>query len=60
MEQKDYTILRVRKETHRLLKRIAVFSEESMVQTLDRLARQEWARIQKGEQGGAPVQEDQA
>ena len=60
MQTHKYTVLRVRKETRQLLRRIAAAYDESMVQTLDRLARQEWARIQKGEQPHAPVQEDQA
>ncbi len=60
METSQYTILRVRKETRNMLKLVAVLSHESMVETIDRLARQELARIQKGEQSSAPQQEDQA
>lgn len=60
METPHYTVLRVRKETRNMLKLVAVLSHESMVETLDRLARQELARIQKGEPSRAPQQEDQA
>jgi hypothetical protein len=60
MEKQRYTVLRVRRETHQLFRRIAAMSDESMVETLDRLAHQEWARIQK-EQGkpDALVQKEQ-
>jgi len=53
METQKYTVLRVRRETHQLFRRIAAMSDESMVQTLDRLAHQEWARIQQTEQSRA-------
>jgi predicted negative regulator of RcsB-dependent stress response len=47
METEKYTVLRVRKTTRDLLKLVSVLSHESMVETIDRLARQELARIQK-------------
>jgi len=47
METAKYTVLRVRKTTRDLLKLVSVFSHASMVETIDRLARQELARIQK-------------
>ena len=59
METQKYTVLRIRKETRQLLRRIAATYDESMVQTIDRLARQEWTRIQKGELSRASEQEDQ-
>jgi hypothetical protein len=42
-----YTVLRVRKTTRDTLKLVSVLSHESMGQTIDRLAQQELARIQK-------------
>ena len=47
METEKYTVLRVRKTTRDLLKLVSVLSHESMVETIDRLARQELARLQK-------------
>ena len=47
MEAKQYTVLRVRKTTRDTLKLVSVLSHESMVETIDRLARQELARLQK-------------
>ncbi len=47
MEIQKYTVLRVRKTTRDTLKLVSVLSHESMGQTIDRLARQELARIQK-------------
>jgi hypothetical protein len=47
METEKYTVLRVRKTTRDMLKLVSVLSHESMVETIDRLARQERARIQK-------------
>lgn len=63
MEQEKYQMLRIWKTTHSLLRRIAAFSDESLVETLDRLAKQEWQRLQRQEQKGtsdASVQENQA
>jgi len=47
METEKYTVLRVRKTTRDLLKLVSVLSHASMVETIDRLARQELARIQE-------------
>ncbi len=47
METEQYTVLRVRKTTRDLLKLVSVLSHESMVETIDRLARQELAHLQK-------------
>ena len=47
METAQYTVLRVRKTTRDILKLVAVLSHESMMETIDRLARQELTRLQK-------------
>jgi hypothetical protein len=47
METEQYTVLRVRKTTRDLLKLVSVLSHASMVETIDRLARQELARLQE-------------
>jgi len=47
METEQYTVLRVRKTTRDLLKLVSVLTHASMVETIDRLARQELARLQK-------------
>ena len=47
METEKYTVLRVRKTTRDLLKLVSVLSHASMVETIDRLARQELGRLQK-------------
>src|SRR6266480_844464 len=47
MEAPKYTVLRVRKTTRDTLKLVSVLSHESMVETIDRLARQELTRLQK-------------
>lgn len=46
----EYVTLRVRKDTQRKLKIIAALSEESMLETLERLVTTEWERIQKVKQ----------
>ena len=53
MESQKYTVLRVRKTTRDTLKLVSVLSHESMVRTIDRLARQELVRIQTEQ--GKPV-----
>ncbi len=45
METQKYTVLRVRKTTRDTLKLVSALSHESMGQTIDRLARQELARL---------------
>ena len=60
METEQYTVLRVRKATRDLLKLVSVFSHASMVETIDRLARQELARLQKEqEQPDATLHKEQ-
>jgi hypothetical protein len=49
MEEQKYTVLRVRKTTRDTLKLVSVLSHESMVETIDRLARQELGRLQKSQ-----------
>jgi hypothetical protein len=53
MEAKDYITLRVRKDTQRTLKVVAALCEESMLDTLDRLVTQEYARVQGLQKGKA-------
>ena len=59
MKIPEYTVLRVRKTTRDMLKLVSVLSRESMVETMDRLARQELARIQKEEKSDVALQKDQ-
>jgi hypothetical protein len=59
MKIPEYTVLRVRKTTRDMLKLVSVLSRESMVETIDRLARQELARIQKEEKSNVALQKDQ-
>jgi hypothetical protein len=56
MEAEKYTVLRVRRTTRDTLKLVSVLSHESMVETIDRLARQELTRLQKrqGKKDGIP------
>jgi len=42
----DYITLRIRKTTQRKLKIVAALSEESMLDTLERLVSQEYERLQ--------------
>ncbi|GHO51956.1 hypothetical protein [Ktedonobacter robiniae] len=63
MNTKDYITLRVRKDTHKKLRVVSAFSEESMLDTLDRLVTQEYDRLhgqRKGTQHDATQQKDQA
>ena len=56
MEAEQYTVLRVRRTTRDTLKLVSVLSHESMVETIDRLARQELTRLRKrqGKKDGIP------
>lgn len=47
MEKEKYQVLRIWKTTHRILRQIAAQTDESLVELLDRLAREEQARIQE-------------
>jgi hypothetical protein len=61
MEQEKYQVLRIWKHTHRTLRKIAAFTGESLVEAIERLATEEWKRIQrKGEKSlDAAEPEDQ-
>lgn len=60
MAQDKYQVLRIWKQTHHTLRKIAAFTGESLVQVLERLANEEWQRVQqKGENKRAPMQENQ-
>jgi hypothetical protein len=61
MEHERYQVLRIWKQTHQTLRKIAAFTGESLVEALERMANEEWRRIQqKGERGDAADQKDQA
>ena len=50
MEQEKYQMLRIWKHTHRTLRKIAAETGESLVEALERMANEEWQRVQqKGE-----------
>ncbi len=51
--------IRVRKDTQRKLKIVAALSQESMLETLERLVNAEFDRLQKGGKTSAIMQEDQ-
>ena len=62
MNTKDYITLRVRKDTHKKLRVVSALSEESMLDTLDRLVTQEYDRLhgqRKGTRHDAALQKDQ-
>jgi hypothetical protein len=60
MAQDKYQVLRIWKQTHHTLRKIAAFTGESLVQVLERMAKEEWQRVQqRGEHKRAPVQENQ-
>ena len=60
MEVKTYITLRVRKETQRKLKIVVALSQESMLETLERLVQQEYERLhQKANKPNAAVQKDE-
>jgi hypothetical protein len=46
MKDKAYTMLRIRETTHRQLRLIAALSDERLIDTIERLAAQELARLQ--------------
>lgn len=50
MEQERYQVLRIWKTTHRLLRQIAALTDESLVELLERMAREEYQRRQTQEQ----------
>jgi len=46
MDKSDYTMLRIREQTHRKLRLIAALSDERMIDTVERLAAQELERLE--------------
>lgn len=50
MDKEPYQTMRVWVKTHRLLRLIAAYTNESMVEVLQRLAEQEYQRVQQEEQ----------
>lgn len=47
MNTPQYQVLRIWKTTHRILRQIASQTDESLVELLDRMAREEQQRIQR-------------
>jgi hypothetical protein len=58
METRTYVNMRVRKDTQRKLKVVAALRQQSMLDTLDYLVAQEYARLQKGGKRDATVHKD--
>jgi hypothetical protein len=54
MEQQDYLNIRIRKETHRVLRHIVAYTDERIIAMIDRLARQELQRLREQERYAAP------
>lgn len=59
MEAKNYSSLRIRKDTQRKLKIVAALRQESMLETLDFLVAQEYERLQEGGKHDAAHKKDQ-
>lgn len=62
MEQ-TYQLIRIWKKTHQTLRKIAAFTNESLVEALERMANEEWQRVQqrqKGDKQNVTHKEDQA
>jgi hypothetical protein len=47
MEQEKYQVLRIWKQTHHTLRKIAAETGESLVEALERMANEEWQRLQQ-------------
>ena len=47
MEQEKYQVLRIWKQTHRTLRKIAAETGESLVEALERIANEEWRRLEQ-------------
>jgi len=47
MEQEKYQVLRIWKQTHRTLRKIAAETVESLVEALERMANAEWRRLEQ-------------
>ena len=52
MEQ-TYQLIRIWKRTHQTLRKIAAETDESLVEALERMANEEWRRLQQQEGGQA-------
>lgn len=52
MDKEPYQTMRVWVKTHKLLRLIAAHTDESMVEVIQRLAEQEYKRIQDEQQKG--------
>ena len=61
METAPYQMMRVRKTTHQTLRKIAAWNNETLLETVERLAQQEWQRLleRQKEQSDATLQKDQ-
>ncbi len=62
MDREKYQLIRVWRQTHQTVRKIAAFTGESIVEALERMANEEWQRIQQREGGKHDValQKDQA
>jgi hypothetical protein len=47
MVQEKYQVLRIWKQTHRTLRKIAAETGESLVEALERMANEEWQRLEQ-------------
>jgi hypothetical protein len=47
MEQERYQVLRIWKQTHHTLRKLAAETGESLVEALERMANEEWQRLQQ-------------
>ncbi len=54
MAEKPYVMLRVRKETHQRLRYIGALCNENLLETVERLASQEIARLEAPKRSEAP------
>ena len=46
-DMERYQMVRIWKHTHHTLRKIAVFTGESLVEALERMANEEWQRVQQ-------------
>ena len=62
VEQEKYQLIRIWRQTHQTVRKIAAFTGESIVEALERMANEEWQRVQQREGGkhDAALQKDQA
>jgi biopolymer transport protein ExbB/TolQ len=61
MKTVPYQMMRVRKTTHHMLRKIAAWNNETLLETVERLAQKEWKRIleRQKERSDATLQKDQ-